>query len=227
MTPSRPRLPQAAGLILASAAVSLGAVSCSTSAPSPAGQVQATAPAPSSVSAGPAPLAPQPTPAPGDIPVRDAAPTPEITRPAPVRVQIEEIGLDLEVVPTGVRDDGEMVLPDNHRQAGWYRYGPPPGSPAGSAVLAAHLDTGTEALPIARLDEVRPGTVVTVTRSDGSTVRYAAGSVEQIAKRDLNGGELFDRSGEPLLKLVTCGGEYVEADDDYADNIVLTAAPLP
>lgn len=225
MNSPRPRLSQAAGLLLASAAVALGAVSCSASTQDPAAPAQATGPMPSSVTAGPA--APEPAQAPGNVPVRDAAPTPEISRPEPVRVQIEDIGLDLEVVPTGVRDDGEMVLPDNHRQAGWYRYGPPPGSPAGSSVLAAHLDTGTEALPIARLDEVRPGTVVTVTRSDGSTVRYAAGSVEQIAKRELNSGELFDRSGEPLLKLVTCGGEYVEAADDYADNIVLTAAPLP
>ena len=208
----------AAGLVIGIAGCVEGPTTAGTAASEPAAQ-----PAPTMA----AEPSPGPSAAAGQVPVRDAAPTPQVSRPEPVRIQIKDIGLDLQVVPTGVKDDGEMILPDNHVQAGWYRYGPPPGAPAGSSVLAAHLDTGTESLPISRLDELSPGAEVVVTRADGSTVRYAATGTEQIAKRELNGGELFKREGEPLLRLVTCGGEWMEADEDYADNIVLTATPIP
>ena len=163
---------------------------------------------------------------PSEIPIRQATPEAVEVPAQPVRVQVEGTGIDLEVVPTGVEDNGAMTIPDNHYQAGWYRYGPHPGDPAGSAVLAAHVDSRTEALPIAGLKDVPPGTKVTVTLEDGSAVVYQTEKVENMAKRSLDGHRLFDRAGAPLLKLVTCGGRWLDTEDDYEDNVVLTAAPL-
>ena len=117
----------------------------------------------------------------------------------PVRIQVEGTGIDLEVVPVGVEDNGAMTLPDNHYQAGWYRYGPAPGADEGSTVLAAHVDSRTEQLPIAGLKDVDTGTIITVTREDGSILRYATEGVENIAKTSLDGHRLFDRTGEPRL----------------------------
>ncbi|WP_154579574.1 MULTISPECIES: class F sortase [Arthrobacter] len=160
------------------------------------------------------------------IPIRQASPEAEEAIPAPVRVQVEGTGIDLEVVPVGVEDNGAMTIPDNHVQAGWYRYGPAPGADAGSSVLAAHVDSQTEVLPIAGLKDVAPGTKVTVTREDGSTVVYRTQQVENIAKRSLDGHRLFDRTGDHLLKLVTCGGQWLDTENDYEDNVVLTATPV-
>jgi hypothetical protein len=165
-------------------------------------------------------------PGPAAVQIRPAVPEPEVTIPRPVRVQVEGTGIDLEVIPGGVEENGAMALPDNHYQAAWYRYGPAPGADEGSSVLAAHVDSRTEQLPIAGLKDVAEGTILTVTREDGSVLRYATEGVENIAKRSLDGHRLFDRTGEPRLKLVTCGGEWLEAQDDYEDNVVLTAAPL-
>ncbi|MBP3043515.1 class F sortase [Arthrobacter jiangjiafuii] len=160
------------------------------------------------------------------IPVRPATPETPVSIPLPVRVQVEGTGIDLEVIPVGVEDNGAMTLPGNHYQAGWYRYGPAPGAGEGSTVLAAHVDSRTEQLPIAGLKDVDTGTIITVTREDGSILRYTAERVENIAKTSLDGHRLFDRTGEPRLKLVTCGGKWLEARDDYEDNVVLTAAPV-
>ena len=194
------------------------------------GSVPPGAVGPAATSAVPAPspavAVPGPAPDPAAIPLRPAVQETAAVIPQPVRVQVEGTGIDLEVIPEGVEANGALALPDNHYQAAWYRYGPAPGAGEGSSVLAAHVDSRTEKLPIARLKNVAPGTVLTVTRADGSVLRYATEGVENIAKKSLDGHRLFDRTGSPRLKLVTCGGEWLEAQDDYEDNVVLTAAPL-
>ena len=199
-----------------------------SASPGTAGTTATAAPSATAPAAAPAPAATIPGTAPGTaaIPLRPAVPKPAEVIPQPVRIQVEGTGIDLEVIPEGVEANGAMALPDNHYQAAWYRYGPAPGAEEGSSVLAAHVDSRTEKLPIARLKDVTPGTVLTVTREDGSVLRYATEGVENIAKRSLDGHRLFDRTGAPRLKLVTCGGEWLEAQDDYEDNVVLTAAPL-
>lgn len=184
------------------------------------------APAPSqSLPAAPSPAGADTIPV-DSVPLHSTVPEQAAGIAPPVRIQVEGTGIDLAVIPVGVEDNGAMTLPDNHHQAGWYRYGPAPGAAAGSAVLAAHVDSRTEELPIAGLDEVPAGTILTVTRGDGSILRYAAEGVESIAKTSLDGQQLFDRTGEPRLKLVTCGGRWLDASDDYEDNVVLTAVPL-
>lgn len=224
-----------AAALLAAGAVGLGACGPGPATGSPAAPAETSTGSPAASTAGPTtPAAAASTAAPGsasgagpaEIPIRQATPEAVESLAQPVRVQVAGTGIDLEVVPTGVEDNGAMTIPDNHYQAGWYRYGPGPGSPAGSVVLAAHVDSRTEALPIAGLKDVPAGTQVTVTLEDGSAVVYQTEKVENIAKRSLDGHRLFDRTGSPLLKLVTCGGRWLDTEDDYEDNVVLTAAPL-
>ncbi|MCQ1947295.1 class F sortase [Arthrobacter sp. zg-Y1116] len=207
----------------------LGGTAACSGAPetaSPADSVS-TAPAPASTAA-PAPTSTAaPTVPATDIPVRPAVPTPAEAVPEPVRVSVEGTGIELEVIPVGQEANGAMTLPDNHYQAGWYRYGPAPGSSCGAAVLAAHVDSRTEELPIAGLDDVPAGTPVTVTRSDGTVVEYTTEKVQNIPKASLDEFNLFDRDGAPRLELVTCGGRWLDSVGDYEDNVVLTAVPVP
>ncbi|MER2134667.1 MAG: class F sortase [Arthrobacter sp.] len=210
---------------LAAGALALGACASVPAAPEPAaGELTATAEQTQGSSPGAAPALPSGS-TPG-IPIRQATPEAGVAIPAPVRVQVEGTGIDLEVVPVGVEDNGAMTIPDNHAQAGWYEYGPAPGSDEGSSVLAAHVDSQTEVLPIAGLRNVAPGTRVLVTREDSSQVVYETRQVENIAKRSLDGHRLFDRTGEHVLKLVTCGGKWLDTENDYEDNVVLTATPV-
>lgn len=236
-------------------AFALGVASCAgmdsslgPAAPAPASSAQAGTTQAGTTQAGttqaaPSPTEPAPSPAepapaaslpasstatgPAEISIRPATPEPAPTLSPPVRVQVDGTGIDLEVVPTGVEDNGAMSLPGNHYQAGWYRYGPGPGASRGSAVLAAHVDSRTEALPIAGLKDVKAGTQVTVTLEDGSAVIYRTEQVENISKRSLDGHRLFDRTGSHVLKLVTCGGRWLDVENDYEDNVVLTAVPVP
>ena len=234
-SPLRQRLLAAAALaVLAGSAAGCGTGDSGTGS-GQAGSVSVSSPAaPATVPAPPTSAAPAADPAAGvplpgltDIPVAPAAPSPPpAPEPEPVAVTVEGTGIDLDVVAVGVESDGAMTLPDNHVQAGWYRFGPAPGAPAGAAVLAAHVDSETEQLPIAALDDVSPGTTVSVTRSDGSTLRYQTQEVRNIPKNSLSEFNLFDRSGDHRLLLVTCGGKWLPAEADYEDNVVLTAVPV-
>ena len=209
-----------AAAALLSAAV-VGTAACGNS-DAPAAAPETTA---APTSPGTAPAVPA---SPGaQVPIRQATPTPAEVIPDPVRVTVEGTGIELEVIPVGQEPNGAMTLPDNHYQAGWYRFGPAPGSSRGAAVLAAHVDSRTEQLPIADLDEVPAGTPVTVTRSDGSVLRYATENVRNIPKATLTEFDLFNRDGAPRLELVTCGGKWLDAVGDYEDNVVLTAVPVP
>lgn len=164
---------------------------------------------------------------PEQVPVAPATQAPAQEVPAPVRVVVDGSPIDMPVVPVGVEDNSVMTIPDNHVELGWYRYGPAPGADEGAAVVAGHVDTLTEVTPMARLKDVPVGAEVRVERADGSVLRYRTESVQHVHKTSLADADLFRRTGEPVLHLVTCGGEWLEEIGDYEDNVVLRAVPVP
>ncbi|WP_375424116.1 class F sortase [uncultured Friedmanniella sp.] len=146
-------------------------------------------------------------------------------RPAPARFAAASIGVDLPVVRTGVSDDGLMQLPETNREVAWYRYGSRPGDPAGTTVLAAHVDTRTEGLgPFARLRQLRRGAGLAVTDATGRTRRYTVTSVADVPKSRIPLDQLFRTDGPPGLTVLTCGGPFSQ-QTGYRDNIVVTAQP--
>lgn len=145
----------------------------------------------------------------------------------PVALRIPAVDVAVDVVPVGVRDDGQMEIPESGFDVGWYRYGAAPGGGLGSAVLASHVDTLAEGKGVlARLTDLRAGDLVTVTLEDGSSVDYEVTSRRTVPKADLDTGSLFDRSGPEVLQLVTCGGPWQADRSSYRDNVIVTAEPV-
>ena len=169
----------------------------------------------------PPPAAAAPT-----VTTRDAAPTVVPQRPAPVRLAVPALGVDAPVEPVGVRDDGQMALPDDVDRLGWYRFGPVPGA-EGSAVLAGHVDDADQGLgALAPLRDAEPGAEVVVTDAAGTATRWRVVSREVLEKQALPVDRLFARTGEPRLVLVTCGGPFLPDVGGYRDNVVVVAEPL-
>jgi len=156
---------------------------------------------------------------------RPATQAPASAAAAPDRLTIRRLGVDMRIVPVGVARDGEMALPGSPATLGWYRYGPRPGEPAGATVLAAHLDMPDYGIgPIAVVEELRKGDVITV--SSGDTVRrYTVTSVRSVLKTSLDLSGLFARDGPPVLHVVTCGGDFDREKRRYDKNVVVTAEP--
>jgi LPXTG-site transpeptidase (sortase) family protein len=143
----------------------------------------------------------------------------------PSRITIPSLGLNANVVPVGIEDDGAMEIP-NAVEAGWYRFGPRPGSPNGSAVIAGHVDHRKTPGVFIELRRLDIGAEVSVTDDTGKLHRYVVTERYQVNKHELPVKELFRRTGEPVLTLITCGGEFDRKTRSYDDNIVITAIPL-
>jgi LPXTG-site transpeptidase (sortase) family protein len=142
-----------------------------------------------------------------------------------VRVEVPALGISVPVRATGVDEAGSMALPGSADVAGWYRFGPAPASPAGATVVAAHVDDADSVGPFARLDAARLGAAVRVRTADGTTHNYTVTDVRAQTKSDVSPDDLFDRSGDARLILVTCGGAWDAAARSYTENVVVTAIP--
>ncbi|MET9153291.1 class F sortase [Streptomyces griseoflavus] len=151
------------------------------------------------------------------VPVREAPPE---------RVRVAGIGLDARVEAVGVAPEGDMTVPDDPAVAGWYRYGPAPGSPQGSAVLVGHVDTDTGDLgEFAALRDVGRGETVEVRRAGAEPVVYRVVSRTTVPKDELP-PSVFRRSGAPVLTLITCAPPFEPERGGYTANLVVTAEPV-
>jgi sortase (surface protein transpeptidase) len=146
-----------------------------------------------------------------------------VAAPVPVSLTVAGTAIDMPVVPVGVSDGGAMEIPDAFDRAGWYRFGPAPGASAGTAVIAGHIDTKSDNAPFSDLKSVVAGTVVKVGREGAPALTYRVVSVELMAKDRFDGSSVFRRSGPHELKVITCGGAWLDERMDYSDNVIVTA----
>ncbi|MGW7051154.1 class F sortase [Streptomyces sp. NPDC054887] len=145
----------------------------------------------------------------------------------PQRVLVREAGLDARVRPVGVTGRGAVAVPRDPAVAGWYRFGPAPGSAHGSAVLVGHVDGETGALgEFAALYDVRPGARVEVRRAGAEPALYRVVARTTVPKEALP-SSTFRRTGPPALTLITCAPPFAAEEGGYQANLVVTAEPLP
>ncbi|MEO5832974.1 MAG: class F sortase [Nakamurella sp.] len=177
----------------------------------------------SATGAAPEPVVPQP-----EVP-EPVVPEPVVPRPAaPVRLQLPQLGIDNPVIPVGVTDTGDLEIPKDVKEVGWYRFGPAPGASMGSAVLTGHVDDARQgAGPLSRLGELIEGDRVTVVDETGASRVFTVLAREEWSKSAVPMDRLFDRGGSPRLVLITCGGAFDSGTGHYEDNVAITAVPVP
>ena len=117
-----------------------------------------------------------------------------------------------------------METPD-FGSAGWYTNGPKPGE-EGPSVVVAHVDSKTGPDVFHRLEELRPGAVIHIERSDGSTGTWVTAHNERTGKEELPVESIWKPTDEPVLRLVTCGGAFDRSVGQYTDNVIVYAEPL-
>lgn len=147
--------------------------------------------------------------------------------PRPVRITIDDIDITAPIDPVGyVAETNEMEVPTRHDLVGWYQYSPTPGSPEGSSVLAAHVDYNGRKGVFFDLGEVKEGAIVTVDFEDGSRRLFEVVSGRQYDKDELPVEDIFSKTGDPVLTLITCGGAFDRSARSYEDNVVVYAIPI-
>lgn len=152
-------------------------------------------------------------------------PEPKSEEPGqPKMLAIPRLDLKLPITAVTVDDKGAMAIPARPTEIGWYAYGPRPGSARGSAVLGGHVDSREYGVgPLVGLKQLRRGDEIIIKTNKG-TERYRVSTVRLISKQDLDLRDVFKRDGEPLLRILTCGGTY-RRSGGYQANVLVTARP--
>ena len=169
-----------------------------------------------------------------NAPTPSASRAPRATQPRaeskepgqPKMLAIPRLDLKMPITAVTVDDKGAMAVPDRPTEIGWYAYGPRPGSARGSAVLGGHVDSREYGVgPLAGLKQLRHGDEIIIKTTTGAE-RFRVSTVRLISKQDLDVSEVFKREGEPLLRILTCGGTFRRSQGRYEANVVVTARPL-
>lgn len=143
----------------------------------------------------------------------------------PTRVDLPGGG-SARVQPAATKD-GELQVPTDVQQVGWWDGSAEAGDPFGTTVVAGHVDSATDGLGFfARLLAIKKGETVTLRGADGRYLAYEVTSIRTIKKDALaTGSAAFDQTGDPRLVLITCGGQYRPDQGGYDSNVVMTARP--
>jgi sortase (surface protein transpeptidase) len=137
----------------------------------------------------------------------------------PARIVIPAIKVDAKVIQVGLLDNGDMQVP-SFGLAGWYKLGPAPGA-GGPAVIVAHVDSKKGPDVFYRLKELEPGDEVTVYGKDGDTATFAVDSREQQPKKELPADRIWNDTWEPVIRLITCGGDFDRDWGHYLANVIV------
>ena len=92
-------------------------------------------------------------------------------------------------------------------------------------MLAAHIAYDGVDGVFRRLTDLDGGEEIRIGFGDGTTRRFEVTERVQYDKDELPVDELFDRSVDPVLTLITCGGSFDSSNRSYEDNIVVRAVP--
>jgi sortase (surface protein transpeptidase) len=157
-------------------------------------------------------------PLPLGVPAAEDQPAP------PSRLAIPSIGVETELERLAVRDDGTLAPPDDFGRAGWFAEGPAPGE-RGPAVIVGHIDSRDGPAVFHRLAELRAGDLVEVTRTEGTSIRFAVTDTYEAAKDAFPTEAVYGPTAGPTLRLVTCTGAFDRASRHYVSNLIVYAEP--
>lgn len=139
----------------------------------------------------------------------------------PVRLMIPAINVNAAIQNLGVTTKGDMEVPSNATDAGWFKLGPRPGE-RGSAVIAGHFDgENGEAGVFTNLNKLKKGDKLYIKNDKGISITFVVRE-----SRIYNPGyanDVFSGSSSAYLNLITCDGVWDGAKKSYSKRLVVFA----
>lgn len=184
--------------------------------PTASAATSTTASASASGSSTPPPPASTPSPAPA---------APALAASVPTRIEVPAIGVSSDMLQLGTNPDGTVEVPPlaKDSQAGWFTGSPTPGE-LGPSIVLGHVDSKEYGPAIFfKLGELKPADQVSITRGDGTVSVFSIDKVAQYPKDQFPTIEVYGNTDHAALRLITCGGKFDFAANNYEDNIVVFA----
>ena len=145
------------------------------------------------------------------------------SRHVPFTMTIKAIGVNTTVEQVGVDQYGNMAIPADPHNVGWYGPGSAPGQ-HGNAVIDGHLDWyGMPQGPFYRLNTLKAGDEIDIKALDGTTFVFKVTGPASTVPYNSKPSELFRTTGNPTLTLITCGGDWDASKQTYTQRQLLNA----
>jgi LPXTG-site transpeptidase (sortase) family protein len=140
----------------------------------------------------------------------------------PQRIIIPRLGIGADAEHVGRTAGGNMAVPVEFENVGWFREGYIPGE-TGNAVIAGHVDDarGNRAV-FGRLSDVELGDSVLVEGEEGM-LEFRVVRKEIFPYDTEDTSEIFGESDKPMLNLITCDGTWDQSRRTYTERLVVFA----
>lgn len=137
----------------------------------------------------------------------------------PVRLIIPAINVNASIQQVGITSKGEMEVPSNSVDVGWFKFGERPGE-KGSAVIAGHFDgKNGEAGVFTDLDKLKEGDKVYIEDDKGISIAFV---VQESRTYDPGyADDVFSSSDGVYLNLITCDGVWDGVKKSYSKRLVV------
>lgn len=139
----------------------------------------------------------------------------------PSRLIIPKLNIDANVLHLGLTKEGNMDVPSDLMNTGWYKYGPRPGQ-TGSAVIAGHLEGVDEDGIFINLGKLIKGDIISVKDDAGMTISFTVRET-RLYNQDERPSEVFNTTDGSHLNLITCTGTWSTAQQRYSKRLVVFA----
>jgi LPXTG-site transpeptidase (sortase) family protein len=139
----------------------------------------------------------------------------------PLRLIIPKINVDANILYMGLTPTGDMDVPADLVNVGWYKFGPHPGD-KGSAVIAGHLEGVKDLGVFIDLDKLQKGDILSTLDDKGVTTTFAVRELKTYPQKD-RPSEIFHSEDGAHLNLITCTGIWNNTTKRYSQRLVVFA----
>lgn len=141
----------------------------------------------------------------------------------PVRLEIPKIGVNAAIDYVGITSKGELGVPTGPANAGWYAQGPRPGE-KGSAVIDGHFGYKNHIPAVFdNLHALQKGDKLYVKDIKGITATFVVIQLKTYGPNDYAPAVFRSSDGKAHLNLITCQGDWNQAQKSYAARLVVFA----
>ncbi|GEM05444.1 hypothetical protein HMI01_24320 [Halolactibacillus miurensis] len=138
----------------------------------------------------------------------------------PTQLTIPKINVDASVEFVGETANGQMGVPENVDNVGWYKYGSKPGA-QGQAVIAGHVSDRNGPSVFYDLDKLEQGDTVTITDDTGETRQFTVVGKKRYPYDTTALDDVFGPTSKQRLNLITCIGEFDRNVGTHSERLVV------
>lgn len=142
----------------------------------------------------------------------------------PTSVAIPKLGVKADATDLGMLKNGEMAVPKNAQDVGWYKNGVQPGQ-KGRAVLAGHTEYDKQLGVFHHLDKLNKGDFIYVTNKKGKRLKFKVNKKDSVSRKSKKAvKEAFGYTGKRSMAMITCEGQFNEKAGTHEKRMIVYAS---